>query len=204
MRDRDTLILEDLYEKEIKSVEVYDKLFKELQMLQRGKPESMFDKTRNPGSSNSNLYAEMLEHTGDLIHRASYPKFLSGWGGKTGWDYGCESTKNKVKLCLRRVDNDHRWDSEILDNVKANWREKYESGSYKGSEEEYMNESLGAAKRYAEAYRELPFYTVLQEECRRAAIMLGKMQWVFYKDALYNILELVDKGEEGYLSYLPI
>lgn len=170
-----------------------------LQDQQRDLPESMFHEDANPGASASGILQWLMEHTGDLIHRAAFGE----WGG--GPSYGFDAVVTKAEKCLRVA---RRMGPGDPDDPWAQARRNY---AYLQTPEGarflppgmpldlplFLAQARGALRRYAAAYRALRPLTVLQVLGRDAAIELGDERWGEYRLTLGTIVALLDVTQAG-------
>lgn len=199
MRNKDQILLENLYGRILLKENVSPLKFRELQDNQRGTPESMFDNNANPGADNSQLLQYAMEHTGDIIHRVAYMDGVAGWGGATGVDYGMDVGIEKVDRVLRLKNDILRGEIEI--QARDNWRYRSRRGDIELSEEEFIKQIRDAGKRYADAYRQLKPITKAQKAAQDAAIALGEGDYSLWVKKLQEVKDLIST-REGYLESL--
>jgi hypothetical protein len=184
------------------TINVISRLFKELAEKQRfGGPENMFQSNVNPGIDYSSIFQWAAEHTGDLIHRASYPPKGTVMGGGIGYGFG--AVREKVKKLHRMAKEWRDYEASthknpFLDSLKNDYDYTKKSGDTNLSFEEYQKEFVDASKRYSDSYRALPAYTEMQRLGRQAAVALGKLDIKWYYIFLSELLELIEKGESSY------
>ena len=142
----------------------------------------------------------LLEHVGDLVNRAAMPSDPSQSGagvGGGGVPYGLESMREKVGRALRdlgRTDS-----SEYTDQIKRNAEYYVKEGEFQSSEK-YISEANTWLKNYADAYKQIPVHTKLQELSRNAAVDLGRKDFVAAKRKLMQLEEMInsDQAEQHY------
>lgn len=197
MKNQDQMLLESLYTKIFLKENVPPSKFRELQDIQRGTPESMFNNNVNPGAGNSQLYQYAMEHTGDLIHRVAYMDDVIGWGGATGVDYGMSVGQTKVNTVLRIKNDILR--GEIESQARDNWKYRSQQGDMQLSEEEFIKQMQDAGKRYAEVYRQLKPITKAQKVAQDATIALGEGDYSLWVKKVEELKNLIST-RKGYLE----
>lgn len=185
-------------------VEKVSRLFKELADDQRFKgPEDMFQSDTNPGVELSSIFQWAAEHTGDLIHRASYPPRGTVMGGPIGYGYAAVREKTKKLLKLAREWKDYSRQTRknpFIESLRNDYDYEVRENRTSESFEEYEKRFKSAAKRYSDSYKNLKAYTELQRLSRGAAVSLGNLNIDFYTSYLTNIIYLMDElGEAAYL-----
>lgn len=127
------------------------KLFNELASSQRGGgPEEMFHNNVNPGVNHSSIFQWLAEHTGDLIHRASYPPVGSGFGGG-GIGYGFGAVKEKVAKLFKKANefkqfHKHYHTNPFLQSMENDFKFRLKEGRTDLTLEEYQTKFVNAAK----------------------------------------------------------
>lgn len=163
----------------------------------------MFHKNVNPGVQYSSVFQWLAEHTGDLIHRASYPPKGTVMGGPI--TYGFDAVKEKVEKIFRTAtdfNNHHRRTGEnpFLNSLENDYKFGVKEGKISMPFEEYKNQFINAGKKYSQSYRLLSYYTELQSLSRLAAIFLGKLDIQGYYLALSRIKDLIKDGPKSYFT----
>lgn len=173
--------------------------FKALQDAQRGDetthagaPESMFHPHANPGARHSHNFQWMMEHAGDLVHRAAYPESRGG-----GWSYGVGAVVEKTRKLLRelrspyfererRPDLEARRNWAYLRSARGKREAPDEAKRLAKTAEIFIDQMNGAGLRYAEAYAALrPLVrTPLQAHGLEAAVALGHQDWTAFRREL--------------------
>ena len=176
-------------------------LFRKVQEAQRfGKgvngvaPEDAFHPRKNENVDLSGAFQVMAEHVGDLVHRAAMPmdETEAGAGiGPGGANYGISALREKVSRFLPRVRRGEADDFRQQARRNAEYYldpENEKRPNYKTVDEA---EALfvAAAKRYADAYKQVPVFTKLQLLSREAAVALGEFRF----DDLLRHLEAIDR-----------
>ena len=136
-------------------------------------PEDMFLTRYNPGMEFGTAYQYAAEHIGDLVHRLSSTNNNEGGGYRYGMD-----------AALTKASRNYYF-HDLLAQVKRNY-EYYKPRGYKGSLEDFENDFRAAAARYADAYKQIPTYTELQELGKQAAIALGEFRFRDRKSTRLN------------------
>lgn len=169
------LLLED-YDKDVVFI---SNLFKELGNTQRYEgPEEMFHRNVNPGVQYSSIFQWLAEHTGDLIHRASYPPKGTLLGGPI--TSGFDAVQEKVEKIFRTATDFKNYYNTTRENPFLKSLENDYFSISKREEmdltfDEYKEQFINAGKKYSESYRLLTYYTELQRLSRLSAILLGKL-----------------------------
>lgn len=179
-------------------------LFLEVARSQRAHgPEEMFHRDVNPGVDYSSIFQWLAEHTGDLIHRASFAPLKGGFAG--GPAYGFGAVKEKVEKLFRKADefrrlHKHYHTNPFLESMKNDFNFRIREGHTDLTLEEYQNKFVNAAKKYKDAYKVLNAYTEMQRLSRIAAVSLGNLDITLYWLSLYHLQELLNEGPVGYYT----
>jgi hypothetical protein len=147
----------------------------ELAQLQRAKPEyKMLAVQKIMGGG---ILSPVVEHCGDLIHRANE----SVTWNSAGYEY----VKDKVRKILRYLTNDYGFEKELEENIKYN-------AEYEGiSIDAYKEKLYKSLEEYAEAHEELPAYNECQRTMKKICVSIGNRNWnsaVNYLKILKNYL----------------
>jgi hypothetical protein len=190
-------------------VEKVSRLFKELADDQRYKgPEDMFQREINPGIELSSIFQWAAEHTGDLIHRASYPPRGTVMGGAVGYGYSAVIEKTKKLLKLAKEWKEYSRTTRknpFIESLRNDYQYEVRQNGLKESFEDYEKRFRDAAKRYSDSYKNLKAYTELQRLGRGAAVSLGNLNIDFYTGYLMDIIHLTDElGEAAYFVPLKV
>lgn len=174
-----------------------DEAFARLQVLQRGTPEGLFLPENNPGAGHSSMFQWMMEHTGDLAHRAA--SFEEDGGGGPAWGFAAVFEKvEKLHRCAERLST-----NSPRDQARRNFAHLHGLGrqtSLGHEEAAYVAEMDEAGRRYAAGYRQLaldaPPWTWLQAKGLEAAIALGEQDWPVYYRLLTEMLRALRDADE--------
>src|ERR1019366_2403181 len=131
-----------------------------------------------------------MEHTGDLIHRASQAE-LPEWG--------IEALTEKTRKLHRALTSTLPMGRDIERQLKSNY--EYHSGAdqgkyqFKGSLELWERMAYDAGRRYSKAYDALEPLTHLQSLGKEAAVALGQAHWHDMLGAILELKHLLDSGK---------
>lgn len=166
------------------------KAFKALADQQRGVPESMFSRKHNPGCEHSGTWQWAMEHTGDLIHRASQADMP---------EWGLEALNEKTHKIFRALTAGMPLGRDIERQLRSNYEYQSvaERGKYqfKGSLEKWEQMAYDAGRRYAKAYDALEPLTQLQALGKEAACALGRSRWTDMGDAILELKQTLGSGK---------
>lgn len=170
--------------------------FNALAEQQRGHPETMFNRDHNPGVENgSGIWQWLLEHTGDLIHRAAQTD-LSGWG--------MDAVYEKTMKIKRALFHAYGVERDVEGQIKNNYKYRVANGEYQGSFENFRKAVTVAGERYARAYEVLRPLTRIQWLGQQAAIAVGRMEWTIAQERIAALADIVqsDRFESEYFRPL--
>jgi len=137
----------------------------------------------------------LLEHVGDLVNRAAMPSDpnQSGAGvGTGGVKYGLGAMREKAGRALRDLGRTEV--SEYTDQIKRNAEYYVEEGKFKSSEK-YIAEANTWLKNYADAYKQIPVHTTLQELSRDAAVDLGQKNFLAAQRKLMQLEKMINSDQ---------
>lgn len=188
-----------------------EKQLRAFQEAQRGIPEGMFLPQNNEGVDHSSAFQWMMEHTGDLCHRAAC--FENDGGGGPAWGLSAfiEKLGKLHRHAQRLLPGGHVYDTPRLQAAR-NYEFHHKAGIRLCERESGMvveNPEAGcilyqamldrAGRRYADAYAVLreqhPPLTWLQERGLSAAIALGQQNWPLYVTILDSLQAAVEKAD---------
>ena len=164
--------------------------FKKLADEQRDKPEQMFKAKINPGCEHSGAWQWAMEHTGDLVHRASQAD-LPEWGLEAVQ----EKTIKLLRACKAVLPLGKDIDRQLRSNYEYHSDPERGKHQFKGSLEKWEQMAYDAGRKYARAYMELKPITHLQRLGIDAAIACGQAHWSEMRDILTEIKYLIDNGK---------
>jgi len=126
----------------------------------------------------------LMEHIGDLVHRAAMPSDENKAGsgiGQGGREYGLSAMREKVGRAIRQLETDYGTEgpfSQIRRNgayyVRDPEASLQDNKKTFDSADDYVSEALNKMEEYANAYDRIPVHTELQKLSREAAVAVGR------------------------------
>ena len=174
--------------------ELYESLFKEMGLIQRGDPEDAGQALRHLSVDGTHLipdpYGQHIEDVGDLTHRMSH--------------YAYEPIRKKVKDSYEGFRDWKGLSAVYTDDVNSNVLLQYafdnakNNYGYTGSYESYIGILRSAGQKYADEHRKVPVYNEVQRLANDAAIALGEFRFVDARDNLKKLNDYIKQGEDAF------
>ena len=158
----------------------------------------------------------LMEHIGDLVHRAAMPSDENKAGsgiGPGGREYGLSAMREKVGRAIRQLTVN--WGTEapftqINRNAKYFVEDKADAKQVFNKEfdsvDDFMFDALGKMQEYATAYERIPVHTELQKLSREAAVAVGRNRLDRALTKLQDIDKLINSkdAEANYEDLLEV